>query len=119
MRTHSDEKPFVCGWQNTNGESCAYKSKFKSDLNLHMRTHTGEKRFACKFPQCEYKASQRGNLIRHLKSHGADAVEQYAPAKIRKTGATKKMKKKSGTSSGITSGENVAIRGDPSNKVAI
>ena len=114
MRTHSDLKPFNCDFVNPKGEACKYASKFKSDLNLHKRTHTGEKRFECGFPDCEYKASQRGNLIRHLKSHGADAVEKYAPPKTRKS-AAKKQEIKSDT----LSVETAAMRGTAGSKVAI
>ena len=40
MRTHTGEKPFICGL-------CDMRFSDKSSLTTHMRTHTGEKPFIC------------------------------------------------------------------------
>ena len=91
MRTHTGEKPFAC-------PQCDYRSKHKSNvtshikskhlgirkykceecselfhtqqnLDYHMRTHTGEKPFAC--PQCDYRSAFIGNMTKHVKRvHG-------------------------------------------------
>lgn len=34
-----------------------------------MRTHTGEKPYPCKYPNCSKRFSQSSNLNAHLKNH--------------------------------------------------
>ncbi|RXG70502.1 Zinc finger protein [Armadillidium vulgare] len=57
--------------QNADGssseKSCPYcfkKFYFTSKLTEHLRTHTGERPYKC--PHCQYRATQYGNLGRHI-----------------------------------------------------
>ncbi|XP_061098120.1 zinc finger protein 516 [Conger conger] len=62
-RSDSEEEKSLC-------HSCGICGKsfpFQSSLSQHMRKHTGARPYKC--PYCEHRASQKGNLKVHIRSH--------------------------------------------------
>ncbi|XP_042888880.1 longitudinals lacking protein, isoforms H/M/V-like isoform X6 [Penaeus japonicus] len=54
-----DLKPFVCGW-------CPYRALRRGDMKKHLRTHTGEKPYAC--PACAFRSADSSALHRHIRA---------------------------------------------------
>ncbi|ORX66960.1 hypothetical protein DL89DRAFT_226328, partial [Linderina pennispora] len=48
---------------------CKKRFTRPSSLTSHVYTHTGEKPFACDFPNCTKRFSVLSNLRRHYKVH--------------------------------------------------
>ncbi|KAF9924521.1 hypothetical protein FBU30_005541 [Linnemannia zychae] len=69
MKTHSKERPFVCG-------SCSLGFARRHDLERHIRLHTGEKPYSC--PICEAGFMRNDALLRHQKLCGV-AGSSFAP----------------------------------------
>ena len=60
MRSHSQQKPFLC-------DICGYAASSKCRLTRHRRTHTGERNYHCEY--CSYKAGNSTHLHRHMRIH--------------------------------------------------
>ncbi|KAG2357829.1 hypothetical protein BDR07DRAFT_1264687, partial [Suillus spraguei] len=49
-------------------EGCDYKTLQKSNVQTHIRTHTGERSKMCPHPECTFSTTDPGSLTRHRKS---------------------------------------------------
>ncbi|KAG7255761.1 hypothetical protein CRUP_029183 [Coryphaenoides rupestris] len=54
---------------------CGRSFPFLSSLSQHMRRHTGARPYKC--PYCEHRASQKGNLKVHIRSHKLGTLSSY------------------------------------------
>lgn len=62
MERLNSEYKFVCF-------ACDYHTRIKRSMEVHIRTHTGEKPYKCK--HCFYESSDKSHLMRHKKiRHG-------------------------------------------------
>ena len=66
------ERPFKCHWAY-----CGKAFTRSDELQRHLRTHTGEKRFECKF--CLKRFMRSDHLNKHLKTHEICANTKNIP----------------------------------------
>lgn len=65
---HAGEKPFLCQWL-----FCGKRFTRSDELQRHLRTHTGDKRFVC--GECGKRFMRSDHLNKHSRTH-----EQMAQA---------------------------------------
>ncbi|KAG1810550.1 uncharacterized protein BJ212DRAFT_1589609 [Suillus subaureus] len=78
MRIHAENKDALkhaCPY-----DGCDYKTLQKSNVQTHIRTHTGERSKMCLHPGCKFSTTDPGSLTRHRKSeHGYKPKARHIP----------------------------------------
>jgi len=62
LRRVAGERPFACTWL-----FCTRRFSRSDELQRHMRTHTGDKRFVC--PTCSKRFMRSDHLSKHQRTH--------------------------------------------------
>ncbi|XP_030605057.1 zinc finger protein 516 [Archocentrus centrarchus] len=64
---------------------CGRSFPFLSSLSQHMRRHTGARPYKC--PYCDHRASQKGNLKVHIRSHKLGTLSSHHSNEDEEVGA--------------------------------
>ncbi|XP_017265372.1 zinc finger protein 516 isoform X2 [Kryptolebias marmoratus] len=80
---------------------CGRSFPFLSSLSQHMRRHTGARPYKC--PYCDHRASQKGNLKVHIRSHKLGTLSSHHSNEDDEGGAEEEEAKVSEGLNGSTS----------------
>lgn len=80
---------------------CGRSFPFLSSLSQHMRRHTGARPYKC--PYCDHRASQKGNLKVHIRSHKLGTLSSHHSNEDEEGGAEEEETKVSEGLNGSTS----------------
>lgn len=79
---------------------CGRSFPFLSSLSQHMRRHTGVRPYKC--PYCDHRASQKGNLKVHIRSHKLGTLSSYHSNDDEEGGAEEEMSVSEGLDGGTS-----------------
>lgn len=79
---------------------CQRSFPFLSSLSQHMRRHTGVRPYKC--PYCDHRASQKGNLKVHIRSHKLGTLSSYHSNDDEEGGAEEEMSVSEGLDGGTS-----------------
>ncbi|XP_068179625.1 zinc finger protein 516-like isoform X2 [Antennarius striatus] len=79
---------------------CGRSFPFLSSLSQHMRRHTGARPYKC--PYCDHRASQKGNLKVHIRSHKMGTLSRHHTNEEEEAGAEEEMSVSEGLDGGTS-----------------
>lgn len=79
---------------------CGRSFPFLSSLSQHMRRHTGVRPYKC--PYCDHRASQKGNLKVHIRSHKLGTLSSHHSNEDDEGGAEEEMSVSEGLDGGTS-----------------
>ena len=74
LRRVAGERPFACTWL-----FCTRRFSRSDELQRHMRTHTGDKRFVC--PTCSKRFMRSDHLSKHQRTHRNVVTREHSRCK--------------------------------------
>lgn len=79
LRRVAGDRPFACTWL-----FCTRRFSRSDELQRHMRTHTGDKRFVC--PTCSKRFMRSDHLSKHQRTHRNVVVKKPGDRKLASKG---------------------------------